>query len=244
VNRESITLLKSLILLFLLISAAAVPAQIKDKSWTEWSKKDAEKILSDSPWAQTQIETDLSEMFYVPTGQGGPNARGRLEQGATNIEVSVKFRIRFFSARPIRQALIRLIELDQGKIDPQTAERMHGFAQLTSNKSIIVAVTFEASDKRAEGKLLQLFASANTGTFKNNTYLERSDGKRLFLEEYTPPGRDGFGARFIFHRVADDKLFISSDAGEIRFSSQLNKDLRLNVRFKPAEMVYNGALEY
>ncbi|MDT7605258.1 MAG: hypothetical protein QOF61_3255, partial [Acidobacteriota bacterium] len=26
----------------------------KEKPWTEWSKKDAEKILNDSPWGQTQ----------------------------------------------------------------------------------------------------------------------------------------------------------------------------------------------
>src|SRR5215204_961231 len=28
----------------------------KEKSWTEWSEKEAAKILNDSPWGQTQTE--------------------------------------------------------------------------------------------------------------------------------------------------------------------------------------------
>src|SRR5262245_13298179 len=81
----------------------------QNKPWTEWSKKDAEKILSDSPWSQTQVETDTSEMFYSPTSD--PRAPGvrttgtsgnRQAQGATNQAVNVKYHIRFFSARPVR----------------------------------------------------------------------------------------------------------------------------------------------
>lgn len=40
---------------------AALAAQVNEKPWTEWSKRDAEKILNDSPWGQTQIDTDTSE---------------------------------------------------------------------------------------------------------------------------------------------------------------------------------------
>ena len=46
-------------------------AQKKYKPWTEWTEKDAQKILDDSPWGQTQTDTDTSEMFYSPTTQGG-----------------------------------------------------------------------------------------------------------------------------------------------------------------------------
>lgn len=38
---------------------------------------------------------------------------------------------------------------------------------------------------------MQIVESAATGTLKNTTYLERNDGKKLFLEEYVPPGKDG-----------------------------------------------------
>ena|SRR5258708_25144874 len=63
--------------------AVASTAQKHDKPWQEWSKKDAEKILNDSPWGQTQTETDVSEMFYTPTTQGGRgSSSSRQTQGA------------------------------------------------------------------------------------------------------------------------------------------------------------------
>jgi hypothetical protein len=54
---------------FILVTlmAVAAVAQKKDTPWTEWSKKDAEKVLADSPWAKAQTDTDTSQMFYSPT---------------------------------------------------------------------------------------------------------------------------------------------------------------------------------
>ena len=39
----------------LILFAASVSAQ-KDKPWTEWTEKDATKVLTDSAWSQTQKE--------------------------------------------------------------------------------------------------------------------------------------------------------------------------------------------
>src|SRR5207247_7419557 len=41
--------------------AAGIGAQ-QPTAWTGWSQKDAEKILNDSPWGQTQTDTNTSEM--------------------------------------------------------------------------------------------------------------------------------------------------------------------------------------
>jgi hypothetical protein len=190
-------------------------------------------------------------MFFSPTsdprlgGRTPGNDSSRLEQGATNQSVDVKFRIRFFSARPVRQALARMMQLEK-KYDPATAERLRAFAELEATNSIIVTVTFETTDGRFSGKAMQAFNSAVTGTLKNNTFLERSsDGKRLFIEEYVPPGKDGFGARFIFLRTLPaEQPFVTPQAGEIRFASELSQNLKLNTTFKVAQMMYNGQLEY
>lgn len=229
-----------------LLALSAAAQDKKDKSWTEWSKKDADKMLNDSPWGQTQEVTDTSEMFYSPTQT--PTTRQteisgqRSVEGATNQATGVKYRIRFFSARPIRQALVRSMMLNMKSTpDAATTERMKNFAELQSNEKIIVAVTFDATDQRSGNAVMQGFNSSTTGVLKNATYLERSDGKRVFLEEYVPPGRDGFGARFIFPRVMDGKPFLAPDTSEVRFTSSLGA---LNMRFKIAKMIYDGALEY
>src|ERR1044071_2535261 len=148
-----------LILLLLAVFAAeTVIGQKQEKTWKEWSKNDAEKILNDSPWAHLQVDTDLSEMFFQPTtdartsGGRAPNAGSRLEQGATNQATSLKYGIRFFSARPVRRAFIRMIELQQKNIEPDVVARMNNFAEFTSEDAIIIAVTIEGTDKRSLGK--------------------------------------------------------------------------------------------
>ena len=239
-----------LLAVFALLSASTVIGQKEQKSWKDWSKKDAEKVLSDSPWAHFQVDTDLSEMFYQPTtdartsGSRAPNASSRLEQGATNQETSVKYGIRLFSARPVRQAFVRMIQLQQKNLEPDVMARMNNFAELPSDNAIIVAVTIEGSDKRSLGKVMQIVESAATGTLKNTSYLERNDGKRLFLEEYVPPGKDGFGARFIFPRIVDEKPFLTSDMTDVRFVSEFGTAIKLNMRFRIADMMLDGKLEY
>jgi len=250
-KRTATNLLAALALLLTMIS---VPAQEKDKAWSTWSKKDAEKMLENSPWAQTQTDTDTSQMFYSPTSDPRLGARDtsttgtRLGEGATNQAVNVKFHVRFFSARPIRQALIRLVEIrmtdSQQKPSPEATQRMTSFAEVPAADSIILTVTFESNDQRYSGAVMQAFNSAVTGTLKNNTYLERNDGKRLFLEEYVPPGKDGFGARFIFLRQMDGQPFITKDTGEVRFFAQYENGPKIDRRFKIANMIFQGGLEY
>jgi hypothetical protein len=235
-----------MLLVFTALAVDSVTGQKQAKSWKEWSKKDAEKILSDSPWAHPQVDTDLSEMFFQPTTSSAraPNANSRLEQGATNQSTSVTYSIRFFSARPVRQAFIRMIQLQKKDIEPDVLARMNSFAEVEAGDSIIIAVTIEGTDKRSLGKVMQIVSSAATGTLKNTTYLERNDGKRVFLQEYVPPGRDGFGARFIFPRTVDERPFITPQISDVRFVSELESTIKLNMRFKVADMMIDGKLEY
>lgn len=109
---------------------------------------------------------------------------------------------------------------------------------------IVVAVAFDSTDGRYSGPALQAFGSATVGTLKTKTYLERKDGKRVFLMEYHAPINDGLGAKFIFPRIVDEKKFVNAESGSFRFYSEVNAQLKLNVTFKPAEMMYNGRLEY
>src|SRR5690349_15033667 len=150
---------KKVALVLMALMAAAAVAQNNEKPWTEWSKKDAEKILADSPWAKSQTDTDTSQMFYSPTQD--PNRMGRtsndgsrLAQGATNQSVNVSFQVRFFSARPIREALARVMEINN-KPPADVTAKLHQFAEMPSPSSIIVTVTYASSDQRYSGVVMQ-----------------------------------------------------------------------------------------
>src|SRR5690348_7768271 len=170
-----------------LTAAGSAAGQKSSKSWKEWSKADAQKILSDSPWAHLQVDQDFVEPSPL-TRPPDPSIDTRLKQNE-----GMTYGIRFFSARPVRQAFVRMIQLQRKDLAPQMVSRLNTFAEVVSEDSIIIAVTVENPDANMLGKAMQIVRNATTPVLKNSTYLERSDGKRVFLDEYTPPGSDGFG---------------------------------------------------
>jgi hypothetical protein len=226
--------------------AAGAEAQRLSKPWTEWTKQDAEKVLTDSPWGQTQVETDTSEMFWRPqdsTTAAATNPNPRNDRGQLNQATDVKYRIRFLSARPIRQAFARKMLLTSGSPDREGMERLRLFAEMPPSDKIIIAVTFESKDGRFSGAAMQAFNAATTATLKNNTYLEMN-GKRVFVEEYAPPGREGFGALFSFPRADAGGPIITPEIGDVRFVSEVARNVKLNMKFKAAQMNYQGNPEY
>lgn len=245
--------MKKIVLLLPLLAllTLVVTAQKKFKPWNEWNDKEAQKMLNDSPWGQTQTETNTSEMFYSPTNQGGggigsTNTGGitgtndRSSQGALNQATSVSFRIRLLSAKPIRQAFARKLILQ----NPPAEAQLKAFAEQVTTDWIVVAVDYEAKDQRFSGSAMQAFNSAIASTLKNNTYLETKNGQRVFLVDYKAPIKDGLGAKFIFPRMIDGKPVVDAESGYLRFYSEVLKDLKLNMRFKVSDMMYEGKLEY
>lgn len=248
----------SLTALLVLISAAAVTAQKHNRTWMELPRKDAERILEESPWSHTQIDTDTSEMFYSPTRQGNASPSrsttqtsnqqsvndNRADRGAVNQAVSIKYRICFLSAKPVREAFARMVLSSQEKADDQLVAQLQSFVERDFSAYIVIGVNVEASDKRFSGPIMQAINSAATGTLKNNTYLERQDGKRLFLISYIPPIKDGLGAKFIFPRTENSELFLSGQSESVRFVAEFNDSFKLNMRFKVSDMIFEQKLEY
>ena len=144
--------MKKQILVFglaLLASLTTASAQKKHKPWMEWNDKDAQKMLDDSPWGQTQTDTNTAEMFFSPTGGGGGNraatggatgsTNDRNTQGATNQAVKMNYRIRLLSARPIREAFARRLILQ----NPQAEVQLKTFAEQRSTDYVVIAVDYD-----------------------------------------------------------------------------------------------------
>jgi hypothetical protein len=90
---------------------------------------------------------------------------------------------------------------------------------------------------------MQAFSTATTEALQNTVYLERKDGKKLFLMDYRPPVEDGMGAKFVFKRVVDGQPFLSEN-DNVRFVAQMNEKMKLDTRYKLSNMLYDGKLEY
>jgi len=221
-----------------LTAAGSVIGQKKVKPWKEWSKEDAQKVLNNSPWAHLQVDQDFQEASPL-TRPPDPSIDTRLRQND-----GMTYGIRFFSARPVRQAFVRMIQLRRSDLPPDQMTRLNTFAEVASEDSIIIAVTIENPDANMLGKAMQIVRNATTAEIKNRTYLERNDGKRIFVEQYTPPGADGFGARFIFPRMVDEKPFLSPDISTVRFVADLGENIKFNMTYKVKDMMLDGKIEY
>jgi hypothetical protein len=226
-----------------LLFSLATPAQWDKKPATEWTEKDVTKLLNDSPWGRTLTFTSPGEQFRGPvTGRQGSTSTSNLPPNA----LQLNFRIRFLSAKPIRQGLARIIELKaKGNVNNEVSEQLKQFASGAFLEIIVVAVSVDAQDTGANvQQALGLLSQGSTAKFKNNTFLEIKGGKRMFIQEYQTPRPDGFGGRFIFQRIVDDKPFITPESEEIHFVAPLSDTYRLDRRFKVKDMMFEGKLEY
>lgn len=240
------------------------------KPWQEWSKTEAEKMLNDSPWGQTQaykrsIATSTSAQprgsAAPPKGIYGPAGTHAIDDGnamksvlmggvpslptttSSSSTVSYTYRIRFLSAKPIREAFAATFLTKQAGIDSADREKaaeslksqMQEFVERGPVNYIVVAV--ESVDFAALPQNL-------SAPLKDNTYLQRGDGKRVLLINYRAPGPDGLGAQFLFPRSLEDQPFLNLDSGEVRFHSEIAPGFKLERLFKISDMVYRGKLEY
>lgn len=226
-------------LTFLLLACAAtILAQWQTKSYHDWTEQETAKVLNHSPWGQTQSVTDTSKMFGALRSSTGPTGEHELPK--------TDFHIRFFSARPIRQAISRSMELKKkGALSNELAAQLKALAEADFPDYVIITVVTEFTESGTQmGSAGALLDRQITLKLKNDTYLSVKGGKRVFLQEYQPPRKDGLGARFIFPRVVDGKSFITPDSGEILFYSQLSDGPALSMRFKVKDMIFADKLEY
>ena len=249
-------------LAFCMVCSLVARSQWEKKPYAEWSEKEAQKLLNDSPWGQTQVISDTSQMF----------GNEKLSSGASRVAnvFHVNFRIRFLSAKPVRQAISRVMELKQkGAVDERLASQLRAFAAADFPDYVVITVLCDSDQPNLRlQEATALLNNRTTADLKNNTFLELKDGRRVYMQEYQPPRNDGLGARFIFPRLIDGKPYITADSGEIHFVSELSQvgapsggvsrgqasggaggssgpmNYRLDSRFKVAAMNFQGKLEY
>jgi hypothetical protein len=252
--KEKPTMRRILFICSALVLFAATAAAQKTKPWTEWSDKDALKMLTDSAWAQTQ--TELSDTSQSSSGSAITRAAENKRDldtsksgesgeslGRSSSALSVKYFVSFLTAKPIRQAFIRMIEIQRPEMPSEKVAELRTFVDRDFGEYVVVTVKLDGSDQKRLGPARQEIATADAELLKTTSYLERKDGKRVSLMEFRAPAQDGMGAKFVFPRLLDGKPFLDANSGDVRVFIQVGKT-KLNRRFKVTDMMYEGKLEY
>lgn len=233
------------ILLALTILIGVASAQWNQKPYPQWTEKEALRMLDDSPWGQTQVFADSTSPGGGPVPNGDPDRA--IDQGGSRVSYisQINFRIRFLSARPVRQAISRLMEIRRREDSPEFAAKLKDFVTEESPDYVVVAVLCDSPRPTAKlQRAMEMLDQLTTEKLKGKAYLATSDGRRAPIEEYQPPGRDSIGARFFFPRLINGKPLIRGDRGEIRFYAEMSDEYKLDRSYKIKTMTYEGRLEY
>jgi len=195
-------------MVFLMIQPMLQAAKFWEKEpYTEWSAKDARKIITKSPWC-----------YEYRWGNIGNIAGSVIWGDNSEREYTTIFRIAVYSSRTVRQAYIALIaDGDQDKF------REYEEFVARDYDEIILAITVD-SVPRGLSSVFDLNAemqALRTPDLINNTYLTTDDGNKVYLKEYIPPTPDGTGAKFVFaDRLPDGSPFITPATRKFRFQTK------------------------
>jgi hypothetical protein len=232
----------------LVIILGSVALAQKEKAWTDWSAKDTTKMLNDSPWGQTQLETTeaTGSVSAISSTSGGRNVgvKDPSKENAGAITSYIKYYIRLLSAKPIRQAVVRRLQLEQPAAFEQQAEQLKAFTEATTGDYIVVAVAAEAKDKSMGAMAMKAFQLANMESLAGTTYLELKNGQRVPLMDFKQAVADGLGVKYVFPRTVQGQPLVKGEDEQLHFVSQVSKSVKLEARFKLSEMTYSGKLEY
>src|ERR1700730_8216970 len=99
-------------ILCVFVAPTAFLAQEWNEPFEKWNSKNVSRIISESPWAQNQtLSTSLSGKDSGLQGEK---------------EIFNKFTVRFFSARPVREAYVRMMQI-LNKYDEMAPEQRTEF---------------------------------------------------------------------------------------------------------------------
>lgn len=220
----------------LALGTLALAKDFWEKPFTEWKRDQVLKMLNDSPWAGEVVAA-----FSL----GGKDSGISGEK-----EIYISYTIRFFSALPVRQAYVRMMQIinDYDKMDSgqrsQFDQRFSRALNMDTSGQIIVAMEFGSNVRQLNMQIETFLKTTRSEFLKQRAYLISDRLGRVQMLEYYPPSPDGTGAKFIFPRQVKGQPVISTDDKEIKFEIVL-PDLGDKVLFrkKVDKMVYNGQLE-
>ena len=230
--------------LFCVLSVSPLFAQQEGKQWNEWSKKDAEKIINDSAWAQTVKKGEAPADMSNRSGGARNQTAATRDTGPAPLPPEVYLRVRLISAKPVREGLASRLLRSQTDPKPELSGRLQTFIDEGFGNFIVVAVNADGQNPQTLAATLQGLSRLKAADLADKVYLERKDGKRLPLIDYKTPVADDMGGKFIFSRELDGSPFLTSESDTVRFVINLSGNLKFSVKFDVSKMAYNGKLEY
>lgn len=194
------------------------------------------QMLNSSPWARQETYTRV--VSGVGSGESGEK------------EIFNTFYVRFFSAPPIREALLRIQKIQYG-YDGWPVEQKRRFDESVAadllagfGDWIAVSVGFRSNDPNEESDVRRFFQRQTAETLKNKAFLSTEQFSQVQLYAYFAPRDEGIGAKFVFPRQIAGTPLVSRASKTVTFEllDVPAASPRLRARFAVKDMTVNGQL--
>lgn len=249
--------------LALFVLAAAVRAQddLSKKPFREWTKAEAERVLSDSPWARPQsvkisVGSRARRVAGAPVDtSGGSPAIASADLGGAEAPVDFTFTLRLRSSRRVREALVRLKQVE-AKYDLMSAARQAEFDAQPKIKGLLdcpaceqnYVLTLSAKSTESPGAdpVFTAFKGARLADLQRYVYIADERGRRRQLVHFVPPRSPGDEATFFFPRAGGEgEPLLTPSSKELYFNlSDLEVNSVTNFRVDVSRLVSNGAVDF
>ena len=199
-----------------------------EKPYDKWGKDEAIKMLTDSPWAKTYqspIGSANAAAGQVAREQGQTANSG----GSNPRSVSRNFGpppvvMRLHSALPVRQALVRLQQLNAGYDKLNDADKASfdadrkKFLDCAICKEFYVVTLIKFTDSSGQFIEEGVFQSMTFADLKGNAKLVNDKGEERELVQFNAPQNFRDQAVFYFKRAnAAGAPLLTPDSKEVRF---------------------------
>jgi hypothetical protein len=124
----------------------------ENKNFSEWSQKEVQRLLEDSPWSKHFMMEQRSAIYLEPLEDSPRTAQiGDLSK-TTELKPVITYNVQLRSAKPIQQAIIRQVQIKQ-KYDTLSPERklklendVRDYLSATNPDEVIVCISIPFND--------------------------------------------------------------------------------------------------
>jgi hypothetical protein len=260
-SRMQVYLRRSLWLASLLLTSyGSVSAQndLPDKPYQRWSKGEAEKILNNSPWAkQQEVRIKFDKESQTAAGSysgvsGSAAAQSRTEV-TSQVPADFIFTLRLRSAVPVRQAVVRLKQLETNieKMDPKDRAafetQIKGLLDCPAcANNYVITLSSKSKSNPGADAVYSSFKGGRLADLQRYMFIANERGERRQLIHFVAPKAPGDEAIFFFPRL-DEKgaPLLTLDSKELLINLANNQaDSITNFKIDVSKLKLNGKVEF
>ena len=240
-----------------LIASVGAQDRLPKKPFAQWSRSDAEAILYNSPWAvrnEVRIKFDKETQVAAGSYSGVSSAAAAQSQTEVTSQAPVDFifTLRLRSALPVRQALVRLrqLESDRKMSDQERTSydaRTKGLLECPAcANNYVITLSSKSTNSPGADAVYTLFKGGRLADLQRYVYIANERGERRQLIHFIPPKASGDEATFYFPRLDDHGAPLLSPENKELLINLTDNQINPITNFKidVSSLMLNGKVEF